>query len=136
MSIISGTKSDGTHTTVLVGSDGALATSLATQIAGEDLDRGLMKVAEECEYAVVSADTTVPLITGPGRFYGFLCTASSSGVISFCDNTSKSAPYIMQDVSVAAGQVFLPAAAIRLTGGLYMELESGTATLTVLYKAD
>jgi hypothetical protein len=135
MSIISGTKSDGTHTTVLVGSDGALATSLATQIAGEDLDRGLMKVVEECHATSLTASGQV--MGGPGRFYGFIITTGAGGsdTVKFWDNTSAAGIALVDTLVVTAPMMYVFPVAVRCDTGLYYT-EGGTVVVTILYEPD
>lgn len=77
----------------------------------------------------VSADTLIK--TGEGVAYLAFVTASSSGVIRFYDNTSAAGTVIVDQVAVAAGDV-IPMPAEFLTG-LFFDLVSGTATVTVYF---
>jgi hypothetical protein len=77
----------------------------------------------------VSADGIVK--TGGGFLHGFLVTASASGVIRLYDNTAASGTVIVDQLSVAAGDLIdLP---VEFVTGLYFDLVSGTATVTILY---
>lgn len=77
----------------------------------------------------VSADTLIK--TGEGVAWCAYVTASSSGVIRFYDNTAASGTVIVDQVSVAAQDVIpMPC---EFSTGLYFDLVSGTATVTVYY---
>lgn len=77
----------------------------------------------------VSADALVK--TGEGQFYRALVTASSSGVIRFYDNTAASGTVLIDQMTVYPGDIIdMP---MQFTTGLYFDLVSGTATVTILY---
>lgn len=88
-------------------------------------------VIETCSYKSISASTAVT--TGPGRLWGILVTASSSGVIKIWDNASAaSGTAIVDTLTVAAkDNLRMPAS---FTAGCYVQIVSGTATLTVFFE--
>ena len=76
-----------------------------------------------------SADGTVK--TGPGFLGGIQVTASASGVIRLYDNTAASGTVLIDQIAVFAGDCYeWP---IEFTTGLYFDLVSGTATVTIFY---
>lgn len=88
-----------------------------------------VRAPESYNAVSLSADGLVK--TGEGQAYGVYVTSSSSGVIRFYDNTAASGTVILDQVSVAA-QDFIPMPASFYTG-LYFDLVSGSATVTVYY---
>lgn len=77
----------------------------------------------------VSADTKVK--DGQGFLGPILVTASSSGVIRLYDNTAASGTVIIDQLAVSAGDTIdLP---VEFKTGLFFDLVSGTATVTILY---
>ena len=76
-----------------------------------------------------SADALIK--TGQGFLARVIVTASSVGVIRLYDNTAASGTVILDSLSVVAGDVVeIP---VEFTTGLYFDLVSGTATVTILY---
>lgn len=77
----------------------------------------------------VSADTLIK--TGGGKFFRVLVTASASGVIRFYDNTAASGTVLIDQINVFQGDLIdMP---IEFTTGLFFDLVSGTATVTILF---
>lgn len=77
----------------------------------------------------LSADGAVK--TGQGFLGKVLVTASSAGIIRLYDNTAASGTVIMDQLAVVAGdEIELP---VEFQTGLYFDLVSGSATVTVLY---
>ena len=70
-----------------------------------------------------------------GEFYGWICNASASGVVTFYDNEAGAAGnVIMGPVTLVAGQSFnFSSIAVRCARGIYVNLVSGTAQFNVLY---
>lgn len=80
-------------------------------------------------YKSVSADTAIK--TGPGMVWKVICTASASGVIKVWDNTAASGNVILDSYTIfPCDEVELMA---EYSTGLYLDVVSGTATVTVLY---
>ncbi len=77
----------------------------------------------------VSADALVA--TGRGFFGGLLVTASSAGVIRLYDNTAASGTVLVDQFAVYAGDALI--FPLEYFTGLYFDLVSGTATVTILY---
>jgi hypothetical protein len=76
-----------------------------------------------------SADALVK--TGPGRLWKVLVTSSSAGVIRLYDNTSAAATVILDQSTVVAGDEI--ELLCEFQNGLYFDLVSGSATVTILY---
>lgn len=77
----------------------------------------------------VSADTSVKV--GLGFLAGLVVTASASGVIRLYDNTAASGTVILDQIAVYPGDsIELP---VEFKTGLFFDLVSGTATVTILY---
>lgn len=85
---------------------------------------------ETCSYKSISASNAV--VTGPGRLWGILVTASSSGVIKIWDSTGASGTVLVDTLTIAAkDNLRMPAS---FTTGCYVQLVSGSATLTVFFE--
>jgi hypothetical protein len=77
----------------------------------------------------MSADTSVKV--GQGFLAAVIVTASASGVIRLYDNTAASGTVILDQIAVYPGDSFnLP---VEFKTGLFFDLVSGTATVTILY---
>lgn len=77
----------------------------------------------------LSADGLVK--AGRGWLGAILVTSSASGVIRLYDNTAASGTVIVDQLGVYPGDTFdIP---IEFQTGLYFDLVSGTATVTLLY---
>ncbi len=88
-----------------------------------------VRAPEGYNYVSLSADGVVA--TGPGFALGCFVTSSSSGVIRFYDNTAASGTVIVDQYAVGAGDwVPFP---VEFVNGLYFDLVSGSATVTVYY---
>jgi len=82
------------------------------------------------KYSSISASTAVK--AAPGTLHRILVTASSSGVITVYDNaTAASGTKIINGLAVAAKDSFEINA--FATAGIYVSIDSGTATVTILY---
>lgn len=77
----------------------------------------------------VSADTAIA--TGNGYLGGITVTASSAGVIRLYDNTAASGTVIVDQIAVFPGDSFEWRAEFQT--GLFFDLVSGTATVTIFY---
>lgn len=77
----------------------------------------------------VSADTTIK--TGPGVVARVIVTASAAGVIRLYDNTAASGTVVLDQMSVVAGQEI--ELFVEFDTGLFFDLVSGTATVTVIF---
>lgn len=80
------------------------------------------------KYNKISASTLIK--TGQGVLHRIVVTASSSGVITVYDNTAGSGTKIIDALAVAAKDMIELNA--WFTTGCYVNIDSGTATLTVL----
>lgn len=89
----------------------------------------IVRAPEAYNYKSLSADGSVKV--GEGVALGCLVTASSSGVIRFYDNTAASGTVVVDQVSVGAGD-WIPFPC-QFNTGLYFDLVSGSATVTVFY---
>lgn len=87
------------------------------------------RIPDAYRSAVVSADTLVK--TGQGWIYGFIVNASATGNIRLYDNTAASGTELFPSTPVfARDEYMLP---VEFVNGLYFDLVSGAATVTILY---
>jgi len=82
-------------------------------------------------YTQVSASGSIKAT--PGYFGGFICTASSAGVVTVWDNTAGSGTALYTG-TLTAGQVVSLNNAVYAKTGLYFTLVSGTATVNVIWR--
>lgn len=70
-----------------------------------------------------------------GEFYGFVCNATASGVVTFYDNEASAAGNVLLGpITLTAGMSFnFSGLAVRCSRGIYMQLSGGTASLNVLF---
>lgn len=70
-----------------------------------------------------------------GEFYGWICNATTSGVVTFYDHESAASGNVLfGPINLTAGQSFnFSSIAVRCARGIYMNLVSGTAQLNVLF---
>jgi len=88
------------------------------------------KIAPRYGYTKISASTAVK--ASAGTLHRLLVSASGSGVITVYDNaTAASGTKIIDALSVAAKDNFEINA--WTVNGIYVNIDSGTATITVLY---
>lgn len=131
----------GTSSVIIVGTPAVTANlgtitvniSAVTLGAGEDLPNNVQKTESRFgNVGPVSASGIVK--SGAGRFSGFICTASSSGVVRLWDNTTATGTKILDSLAVSAGQIItIPGGCTPFANGLYLELVSGTATITPFF---
>lgn len=88
-----------------------------------------MRPPESYRAVVVTADTLVK--TGEGWIYGFIVNASASGNIRLYDNTAASGTELFPSTAVFARDEYM--FPVQFTNGLYFDLVSGTATVTIIY---
>jgi preprotein translocase subunit Sec61beta len=82
-------------------------------------------------YLAVSLSADGLVKTGEGFAWGVFVTASAAGVIRFYDNTAASGTVILDQYPVIASE-FVPLP-VQFTNGLYFDLVSGSATVTIYY---
>lgn len=84
-------------------------------------------------FTYTQATSSAAIVSGATVFAGFYCSASSSGVVTFFDNTAGSgtAPNF-SSFSVTAGTSYYLSVPVNYTTGLFYTLVSGTCTLSVL----
>ena len=84
-------------------------------------------------YAFRQMSASANVKPSQGVIAGILCQASSSGVISVYDDSSTgTAVPVATSLALTAGTYYpMPAA---LANGLYVVVNSGTATFTVFYR--
>lgn len=70
-----------------------------------------------------------------GEFYGLSVVASAAGNITIYDNASAASGNKLFSKAVNAGDIYhFGGVGMLATAGLYFSLDSGTATVNVLYK--
>lgn len=90
-----------------------------------------MSVLARDHYRATSLSADGVVKTGKGFLGGLLVTSSASGVIRLYDNTAASGTVIVDQFAVNAGDsIDLP---IQFNTGLFFDLVSGSATVTILY---
>ena len=82
------------------------------------------------KYANLSASALVK--TGQGVVRGIVVGSHSSGTIKLWDNTSAVTTVIVNTMTLAAGERFIPLYDIQFRTGLYVTI-GGTADITVVY---
>lgn len=83
-------------------------------------------------YKNVTQAAAVTLKTGPARFYGFTCTASTGGSITVYDNTTNSGTILYTKASLAVGDTVALPFGLAAGKGLHV-VGGGTVTLNVFY---
>lgn len=83
-------------------------------------------------YKKVTADTIVK--TGPTKWYGLICAASTSLVISVYDGTSASGTLLYNKAMAAGDVVHFGGPGAALNTGLFVDVVSGTGAVNVLYQ--
>lgn len=82
-------------------------------------------------YRATSTAADALVKTGKGFLGGLIVTSSASGVIRLYDNTAASGTVILDQIAVFNGDSFdIP---VEFQTGLYFDLVSGTATVTILF---
>lgn len=82
------------------------------------------------KYIVLTADGVINAL--PGVLHRVFVSASSSGVISIYDNASAASGTKIVDALAVAAKDSIEINAFA-SNGLYLDLVSGTATLTIMY---
>ena len=118
---------------VSMASSGTQAVTEATLAAGEHLNENV-QVTESWFSNIGPMSASGIVKTGQGRFSGFIVTASTTGVIRFWANVSATGSKILDSMNVSAGQVInIPGGCTPFATGLYLEIVSGTATVTPFF---
>jgi hypothetical protein len=82
-------------------------------------------------YLATSKSADALIKTGPGFLGGIQVTASASGIIRLYDNTAASGTVLIDQLAVFPGDCY--EWRLEFTTGLYFDLVSGTATVTIFY---
>ena len=83
-------------------------------------------------YKNVTADAIVK--TGPTKWYGFVCSASSSLNIAVYDGTSTSGTLLYAKAVSAGDVVHFGGPGMALNSGLFVDVVSGTGAVNVMYQ--
>ncbi len=83
-------------------------------------------------YKNVTQAAAATLKTGPARFYGFTCTASTGGSITVYDNTAASGTVLFTKASLAVGDIVSLPFGVAAGNGLHV-VAGGTCTLNVFF---
>lgn len=104
-----------------------------------DFTNVFKKDAQNNVYAVggslyLNTSASVLVKTGEGTFHGVIVHSHTSGTLRVSDATTSVSPFIMQTYTLPTGSsvISLPVGA-NFTTGLYLNIPSGTANVTVLY---
>ncbi len=120
-----------------------LKVSLATKLAGEDLDNDVMTCADGATYYVITTANTYIVKSGPGILYDIIITKAVDGSgVTVYDNTSAASPYIFgaaapaistQIADLGVVPVSLLNKSIKFNTGLTI-VTTSTANMTILYR--
>lgn len=86
----------------------------------------------KCSYTNITASTLIK--TGSGQIYGILVNSHTTGVIKAWDNTSAATTAIGGSIALPTAGTFIPYVGGTFGTGLFIELVSGTADLTILWR--
>ena len=86
-------------------------------------------------YQNISSSTLIK--TGPGTVQGIVINSHSSGVIKIWDNTSAATTVMFNSMTLSSvattGERFIDLFGAKFVTGLYIQIVSGTADITVIY---
>lgn len=124
------TRTDGQTADLVTDANENLKTTLATAL-DEDIDSATV-YDKSYTYTRLSADGAVSAV--PVGLAGYYVEASSTGVISLYDNASAASGNAMLALSkaVTANELVVLDKPIAMTNGVYFDLVSGTATVSIL----
>lgn len=116
---------------ILIDFPTAEAVNLATKLGGEDLDLDIIKIQQKCKAYPFTADAQ--LITGPGKWFGYAITSSSTGLLSLLDEVGAGATTFLcgaggaNGVALAAGAINMFPVGVVFETGLKIDI-NGTLT--------
>lgn len=70
--------------------------------------------------------------TGYGKVVGIVVASHTSGTVKLWDNTSAATTVLVNTMTLAAGERFIPLYDATFTTGLYVTI-GGTADITIVY---
>lgn len=96
----------------------------------DDVNDGI-SVYPKCSYANLAADALIK--TGAGQVYGIIINSHTTGTIKLWDNTAASGSVLLNTLSFAVGEHFIPLQGATFATGLYADI-GGTVDITILYR--
>lgn len=119
---------------ILNATEDAAKVELNTQLAGEDITYGVIKVQQNVKALNMSATQTVA--TGPGRYFGFIINSfTATATVTVYDNTSAAGTKIQNTVTpTAIGAIWVLPVAVEFTTGLHIVIATEACDITVLYR--
>lgn len=110
--------------------DGSAVNSLASRIAGENIEDDVLETEDRSTYTNITADTLIK--TGPGRLKGIFVASGTTPTIKIWDNTSAATNVIVNTFTpVVATYYAFPD--VEFATGLYVDV-GGTIDCTVFWK--
>ena len=98
------TLTDGQRGDTQLDVNGNTKVTLATQLAGEDLENGRFLTRDSNPYTYISSATTTIVISGPGVLKRIIVGETAAGAITIYDNTAASGTVIsVLKASIAEG---------------------------------
>lgn len=88
-------------------------------------------VYPKCSYFNLSASALVK--TGAGQAYAVIIASHTSGTLKLWDNTSAATTVLVNTMTFAAGERWVPLFGATFGTGLYATI-GGTADITILYR--
>ena len=81
----------------------------------------------------INITTSTLIKTGAGNVYGIVIGSHTSGTIKLWDNTSATGTVIVNTMTLAVGERFIPLLGASFTTGLFVTI-AGTADITILFR--
>lgn len=124
---------NGKYAWQLVDANGAVYTTLATLISGEDQTFNRMGIEEALSYTLITTQTTTTIKSGAGRFYRFIISVPvATATVTFYDNTAGSGTQIVPPITIGAAPVYGPFSVnVGATFSTGLTIVTGTATMTI-----
>lgn len=109
----------------------------ATQIAGEDLAKGVLKTETRVNYTNISASALIA--TGAGTLSGFFVNScAATATIKFWAQTTAAVPVLLNTITFTAAEAqggkFYRLPEVEFTAGLYCTIAVAAADLTIFWK--
>ena len=86
---------------------------------------------DKCSYTNISASALIK--TGAGQVYGIVIGSHTTGTVKLWDNTSAATTVLVNTMTLATSERFIPLFGATFGTGLYVTI-GGTADITILYR--
>jgi len=99
---------------------------------GGDPARDIQKIEQQVSY--LNGTTSQQIVSGAGKFMGWMVNSHTSGTLKFWDSTSGAGTVIFNTITFASGpSLWVLPVAISFLTGLFVT-SGGTIDYTILYK--